>query len=87
MGVQGRYGGIEDEVADDGVEHSDAGGRSIHLCGGDVCDHQADCGCLCFSIGYDSVQLLIHDYWDGQTGHLGRGWRKYIIGIWLFSGI
>ena len=46
-------------MANDGVERSDVGGRSLHLCGRDVCDNQADRGCLCEGASWRTIQLLI----------------------------
>lgn len=60
-------------MANDGVERGDIGGRSVHLCGRDVCDHQANCGCLRERAGLCAVQLLIDWYWDvSEGGELAR---------------
>ena len=58
LGISGRGGSIEAELADGWTERSHTRGRSVHLRRRNVCNDQADCGCLCERTGHCAVQLL-----------------------------
>ena len=65
MGLQGWNGGVEAAVGDDGIERGDLGSRGVYLCGGHVCDDQADCRRVCEREGERAVQLWVMDT-DGK---------------------